>query len=163
MKNIMDTKKGTNYYAVTKMGKFIAAKSFEELQDTLKKQDEKDIELYVAFMYDKPYITQQGTEYWWPQIQIIDKQKQPTTYQRGMFKVKHIYPDIGSYYFKGRQIVFENCITHESIERVAESTQDPQFVTIADFYNSLIDIMDELNRNACEQLMKQQNKSSFNN
>ena len=86
--------KSTEYYAVTLMGKFIGAKSFQELQDKLIEQKEQDIEMYVAFMYDKPHPTPTYPDkYWWPQIQIIDECKQPTTYQRGMFKVKHIFPD----------------------------------------------------------------------
>lgn len=152
----METKKETEYYAVTQMGKFIKANSWEELQEILNAQNEHEIEMYVAFMYDKPHPTPTYPDkYWWPQIQIIDECKQPTTYQRGMFKVKHIFPDQGCSYFMGRKIVFENCITNQSITKYVTSNKDMESVTIADFYHSLRDILSELNKHGCEQLIKE--------
>ena len=148
--------KSTEYYAVTLMGKFIGAKSFQELQDKLIEQKEQDIEMYVAFMYDKPHPTPTYPDkYWWPQIQIIDECKQPTTYQRGMFKVKHIFPDQGCSYFMGRKIEIENCITNQSITKYVTSNKEMESVTIADFYHSLRDILSELNKHGCEQLIKE--------
>nr|WP_122119784.1 hypothetical protein [Alistipes megaguti] len=68
--------KSTEYYAVTLEGKFIEAQSFQELQDKLREQGEQDIEMYVAFMYDKSHPTPSYPDkYWWPQIQIINKDK----------------------------------------------------------------------------------------
>lgn len=151
----MATNRDTEYYAVTLMGKFVEAKSFQELQDKLAIQKEKDIEMYVAFMYDKPYKTQYGNTYWWPQIQIIDKEKRPISYQRGIFKVKYIYPDKGSYYFQGRRIDFENCITNQSVEKYVMPSQGMDHVTIADFYHSLRDILLELNKSACDRLIRE--------
>jgi len=104
-------------------------------------------------MYDKPYKTQFGRLYWWPQIQIIDKERLPVSYQRGMFKVKTIYPDAGSYYFRGRRIDFENCITHEVVEKYIRQDENMDCATITHFYNSLRDILSELNRSACDQLI----------
>lgn len=148
--------KSTEYYAVTLEGKFIGAQSFQELQDKLREQGEQDIEMYVAFMYDKPHPTPSYPDkYWWPQIQIIDKDKTPTSYQRGMFKVKHVFPDRGCSYFMGRKIVFENCITNQSVEKYVMPNREMDHVTIADFYYSLRDILLELNRNACDQLMRE--------
>ena len=132
----METKKETEYYAVTQMGKFIKANSWEELQEILNAQNEHEIEMYVAFMYDKPHPTPTYPDkYWWPQIQIIDECKQPTTYQRG--------------------IVFENCITNQSITKYVTSNKEMESVTIADFYHSLRDILSELNKHGCEQLIKE--------
>lgn len=149
-------KKDTEYYAVTSMGKFVGAKSFQELQTKLTEQKEQDIEMYVVFMYDKPHPTPSYPDrYWWPQIQIIDKEKRPTSYQRGMFRVKHIFPDSGCSYFMGRKIVFENCITNQSEERYVMLNREMDHVTIADFYHSLRDLLLELNRTACDRLIQE--------
>lgn len=55
----------------------------------------------------------------------------------------------------GRKIVFENCITNQSITKYVTSNKEMESVTIADFYHSLRDILSELNKHGCEQLIKE--------
>ena len=145
--------KKTEFYAITPMGKYIKAYSLGELKESLEAQSEQDIEMYVVFMYDKPYITQFGKKYWWPQINIIDANGTPIKYQRGAFRVKWIYPDSGSYYFASRKIQFENCVTNELEEITISGNKSVEYVTIDLFYTSLRDTLSKLNKEFCNKLI----------
>ena len=145
----------TEFYAITPMGKYIKAYSLDELKESLEEQGEQKVEMYVVFMYDKPYIAQlgKGNKYWWPQINIIDVNGNPTKYQRGAFRVKWIFPDSGSYYFAGRKIQFENCITNEIEEITISGNKSVEYVTIDLFYTSLRDTLSKLNKEFCDKLI----------
>ena len=147
----------TKFYAITSMGKYVKAQSIQELTQILSEQKETDIDMYVAFLYDRPYITQGGNAFWWPQINIIDKEGKPTIYQRGVYRVKWIYPDRGTSYFQGRTIIFENCVTNETVERQVLGDRRFDATTIELFYTSLRDILLELNRSFCDKLIKNNN------
>jgi len=142
------------YFAIAENGKIFEAKSWESLQEKIKSQSK--IEMYGAFYYDEPYITQQQTPYYWPQIQILDVNGKPTTYQKGAFKVKRIHKDEGSYYHKGRILEIENCLTNDVQSIRSPWEKDGKgYVKIQDFYFELMDILDDLNSKLSKEIITQ--------
>ena len=142
------------YFAIMKNGKFLESATWTSLNEKIETPD--DVELFVAFFYDKPYIADlrgYGTHYYWPQIQILDANGTPTTYQRGAFKIKRIHPDEGSYYHKGRILEIENCLNNE-IQSIGTPwvKEEKNFVRISDFYSDIIGILDDLNRQVAKQV-----------
>ena len=135
------------YYIITKRGKLIKRKEkdfdeFKELANTI-----SDIDMCVAFYYnDKPYVTQGGYCYYWPQIQIIDKNGYPTTYRKGNYIVKNIHKDIGTSYFGCRQIDLIKCDTQEifPVYIYGDVLRTISYTKIEDFYNTLMMMLETL-------------------
>lgn len=137
------------YYAISLQGKFIESNDWEELKK--KVQSPNEIEMFVAFFHDKPYVTSFKNEYYWPQIQIINHEKKPILYQRGALKVKRVKVE-ASYYFKNFQFDLENCLTQELLTVYSAINNDTskKYVAIDEFYHSLIEKLSEENKKISE-------------
>lgn len=131
------------YYAITKHDKILKADTWEELLE--KTPLRKEVKIYIAFRYDEPYITAQGTWYYWPQIQILNRRRMQKYYRKGMLKVNHVEVE-GSYYLKCFRFDLENCFTQElfSVYKTNGDTSIKE-PTINDFYNVLCDKLTEEN------------------
>lgn len=131
--------KKDKFYAITKQDEILNADSWEELLE--KTPLRKEVKMYVAFRYDKPYITSQGTGYYWPEIQILNRRNMQKHYQKGMIKVMRVKCN-GTYYFKNFRFDLLNCITHNPF--TVYYTNNDTFIkepTINDFYDRLCDIL----------------------
>lgn len=153
------------YYAITKKGHFIMADSLTELKKQLKSNNlqYKDVDMFVYSYSNRaasPYVSQSGqNKYYWLQYQIIDKNGYLTSYKRGNYCVKNIYPDTGTYYFIERRITFTKIDTNETITKTLTPSSKYPIYNIQQFYYSLIDAMDELNTKDQQQKIEEHNKT----
>lgn len=147
------------YYAITRKGQFIMADSLDAVKCKIGNRD--DVEMYV-YSYTNtatfPYESMSGNKYYWPQYQIVDESGNVTTYQRGNYIVKHIYPDTGTYIFSGRSVTFTKIDTRESITEFIAADPNRQVNDIQQFYYTLIDKIDELTEKDKQQKIEEQNK-----
>ena len=97
------------FYAITKQNKILKADTWEELLE--RTPIRKEIEMYVIFHYDKPYITQFGNHYYWPQIEIVNRRKTQKYFQRGKLKIMRVIVN-GTYYLHSFRFDLFNCRTH---------------------------------------------------
>ena len=127
------------FYAITKQNKILKADTWEELLE--KAPLRKEIKMYVIFHYDKPYITQFGTHYYWPQIEIVNRRKAQKYFQRGKLKIMRVIVN-GTYYLHSFRFDLLNCVTHElfSVYYTNHDTtvKEP---SIFDLYNKLSDVL----------------------
>lgn len=127
------------FYAITKQDKILSADTWEELLE--KAPLRKEIKMYVAFRYGKPYITSQGTSYYWPEIQILNRRKIQKHYRKGAIKVMRVIC-YGTYFFHRFQFDLLNCVTHNSFSTYyTNSDTYEKEPTIKYFYNRLCDIL----------------------
>ncbi len=147
------------YYAITRKGQFIMADSLDAVKSQISNPD--DVEMYV-YSYKNtatiPYESMSGNKYYWPQYQIVDERGNVTTYQRGNYIVKHIYPDTGTYMFDGRRVTFTKIDTRESITAFIAADPNWRVDDIQQFYYTLIDKIDELTEKDKQQKIEEQNK-----
>lgn len=131
--------KKDGFYAITKQNKILEADTWDELLE--KALLRKEIKMYIIFHYDKPYITQCGTHYYWPQIKIVNRRKDQKYFQRGKLKIMRVIV-YGTYYLHSFRFDLLNCVTHELFS--VYYTNSDTFVkepTINVFYNKLCDML----------------------
>lgn len=152
------------YYAITKKGHFIMDESLVAVKNKIQSLNlkHKDVDMFVYSYYNfatAPYVSTRGTKYYWRQYQIINKNGYLTSYKRGNYCVKNIYPDTGTYYFIERMITFTKIDTNETITKTLTPSSKYPIYNIQQFYYSLIDAMDELNTKDQQQKIEEQNKT----
>ena len=147
------------YYAVTRKGQFITADSLDAVKSQINNPDDVEMFVYSYRNESDVYTAISGNQYCRKQFIIIDGDGHPTTYKRGNYIVKRIYPDKCSYMFEGRIVVFLKVDTNEKVAVNILPDEEYRVDNIQQFYYSLTDKMDEMTEKDEQQKMEGQGEN----